>query len=56
MRGRAGRVCKLERFEFYERARKAYAVIQIGEERQYGSLLLVKGVEPALWKDRWVSI
>ncbi len=29
---------------FYERAKKAYAVIQTGEERQYGNLILVKGV------------
>ena len=35
---------KIERFEFYERAKKAYAVIQTGEERQYGNLILVKGV------------
>lgn len=35
---------KLERFEFYERAKKAYAIIQTGEERQYGNLILVKGV------------
>lgn len=35
---------KLERFDFYERAKKAYAVIQTGEERQYGNLILVKGV------------
>ncbi|MBE7027533.1 MAG: hypothetical protein E7407_00680 [Ruminococcaceae bacterium] len=35
---------KLERFEFYERAKNAYAVIQTGEERIYGNLLLVKGV------------
>lgn len=34
----------IERFAFYERARKAYAVIQTGEERQYGNLILVKGV------------
>jgi len=34
----------IERFDFYERARKAYAVVQTGEERQYGNLLLVKGV------------
>lgn len=34
---------KIERFEFYERAKNAYAVIQTGEERQYGNLLLVKG-------------
>lgn len=35
---------KLERFAFYERAKKAYCVIQTGEERQYGNLILVKGV------------
>lgn len=35
---------KLERFAFYERAKKAYAVIQTGEERQYGNLILIKGV------------
>lgn len=34
---------QIERFEFYERAKKAYAVIQSGEERQYGNLLIVKG-------------
>lgn len=33
----------IDRFEFYERAKKAYAVIQTGEERQYGNLLLIKG-------------
>ncbi len=36
-------LCKIERFEFYERAKQAYAIIQTGEERQYGNLLLVKG-------------
>ncbi len=35
---------KLERFEFYDRAQKAYAIIQTGEEKQYGNLLLAKGV------------
>ena len=35
---------RIERQEFYERARKAYAVIQTGEERLYGNLLLRKGV------------
>lgn len=34
----------LEREAFYERARKAYCVIQTGEERQYGNLILKKGV------------
>ena len=34
----------IERNEFYERSRKAFVVIQCGEERQYGNLILVKGV------------
>ncbi len=34
----------IERFDFYERAKNAYLVIQTGEERQYGNLLLTKGV------------
>ena len=34
----------MERYAFYERAKNAYAVIQTGEERQYGNLILVKGV------------
>ena len=33
-----------ERFEFYEHARDAYAIIQTGEERQYGNFMLRKGV------------
>ena len=39
-----GGVEKIDRFAFYERAKSAYAVIQTGEERQYGNLILVKGV------------
>jgi len=34
------------RFDFYERARKAYAVIVTGETRFYGCFLLKKGVIP----------
>ena len=34
----------VERFDFYERARDAFVVIQTGEERQYGNLILTKGV------------
>ncbi len=33
----------IDRFEFYDRAKKSFAVIQTGEERPYGNLLLVKG-------------
>ena len=39
-----GRLGRMERFAFYERSRDAYAVIQTGEERQYGNIILVKGV------------
>ena len=35
---------KVERFAFYDRAQRSYAIIQTGEEKQYGNLLLVKGV------------
>jgi L-fucose mutarotase len=34
----------LERYAFYERARKAYAVVATGERRGYGCFILVKGV------------
>jgi L-fucose mutarotase len=38
----------LDRHAFYARAKQAYAVVQIGERRFYGSLLLRKGaIEPA---------
>lgn len=34
----------IERFAFYERAKKAYAVIATGEEAIYANILLKKGV------------
>lgn len=34
----------LERFEFYERAKNAYAVIASGEEAIYANIILKKGV------------
>ncbi|XP_045135195.1 fucose mutarotase-like [Portunus trituberculatus] len=34
----------LERFEFYERAKKTYAIIQTGETAPYGNILLKRGV------------
>ena len=36
----------IERFAFYEEAKKAYAVIQTGERRFYGCFVLRKGVIP----------
>lgn len=35
-----------ERFAFYERARKAYAVVVTGETAKYGNIILKKGVTP----------
>lgn len=34
----------MERFAFYEEAKKAVAVIQTGETRAYGNIILTKGV------------
>jgi L-fucose mutarotase len=34
----------LERFAFYERAKGAFVVVQTGERRLYGNILLTKGV------------
>ncbi len=34
----------LERFAFYERSHNAFAVVQTGERRLYGNLILKKGV------------
>jgi len=36
----------IERFAFYERAKKAYAVVQTGERRFYGCFVFTKGVIP----------
>jgi L-fucose mutarotase len=44
--GRPRPMIGIERFDFYDRARKAYAVIQTGERRFYGCFLLRKGVIP----------
>jgi L-fucose mutarotase len=35
---------QLERGAFYERTRRAFAIVRTGELRPYGNLLLVKGV------------
>ena len=35
---------KLERFAFYERARQAFALVQTGETRLYGNVLLKMGI------------
>ncbi|MDR0496512.1 MAG: L-fucose mutarotase [Treponema sp.] len=37
---------RVERFAFYERAKKAFAVVMTGETVKYGNILLKKGVIP----------
>ncbi|XP_013358509.1 PREDICTED: fucose mutarotase isoform X2 [Chinchilla lanigera] len=36
-------LAKIERFEFYERAKKAFAVVATGETALYGNIILKKG-------------
>jgi L-fucose mutarotase len=44
--GRERTMISIERFDFYERAKGAYAVIQTGERRFYGCFIFRKGVIP----------
>ncbi|HYF86464.1 RbsD/FucU family protein [Azospirillum sp.] len=42
--GRAQPLQGIERFAFYDAARRAFAVVQVGDPRPYGCFLLRKGV------------
>ena len=44
--GYEGTIERMERFAFYERAKKAYAVVISGETAKYGNIILKKGVTP----------
>lgn len=44
--GRPRPMISIERFAFYDLARKSYAVIQTGERRFYGCFMFRKGVIP----------
>ncbi len=35
---------RLERFEFYERSKKAFAIVMTGETVKYGNIILKKGI------------
>ena len=37
---------RIERFEFYERSKKAFTVVMTGETVKYGNIILKKGVTP----------
>lgn len=40
----AMKLTSLERFAFYKRANAGYAIVQTGEQRLYGNIILKKGV------------
>ena len=42
--GYAGEIERMERYAFYERAKKAYAVVITGETAKYGNVIIKKGV------------
>jgi len=42
----AAPIKRIDKFEFYERTRKAFAVVMTGETAKYGNILLKKGVTP----------
>jgi len=42
--GRKVKVEEIDRFAFYERVKKCYALVHSGERRLYGNILLKKGV------------
>ena len=37
-------VASLERFAFYDRAKRAFAIVQTGETRLYGNIIVKKGI------------
>jgi L-fucose mutarotase len=39
-------IARIERFAFYERAKKAFVIVMTGETAKYGNVLLKKGVTP----------
>lgn len=38
----------IDRFEFYDRAKQAFAVVMTGDTRKYANLMLKKGVTPVV--------
>jgi L-fucose mutarotase len=42
--GKPSPLAKIERFAFYERAKKAFAIVATGELRPYGCVIIKKGV------------
>lgn len=43
---KAPAIARIDRFEFYDLAREAFAVVMTGETAKYGNIILKKGVTP----------
>ena len=41
---------RIDRFDFYDRAKQAYAILMTGETVKYGNIILKKGVTPITGK------
>jgi len=41
-------ISRIDRFDFYERAKEAFAVVMTGETAKYGNIILKKGVTPEI--------
>lgn len=39
-------IARIDRFDFYDRAKTAFAVVMTGETAKYGNIILKKGVTP----------
>lgn len=39
-------ILRIDRFDFYDRAKQAFAVLMTGETAKYGNIILKKGVTP----------
>ena len=50
--GYKGEIERMERYAFYERAKKAYAVVLTGETAKYGNVIIKKGVIPVNQKEQ----
>lgn len=42
------KMSRMERFAFYERAKKAFLIVQTGDTAKYANVILTKGVIPCL--------
>ncbi len=44
-------ITRIDRFEFYDRARSAFCIVMTGETAKYGNIILKKGVTPVTLED-----